>query len=155
MLTNIPAPQFNNLETPGGQPGNLSVVGSVVFQQGREAPVACETRFSRSMKVVGEPEPTPLTLTEEWTPITPRELAGVSYIHIKNREGSGLQLMPTPEEARAISERVVEIAFGEGQPAACPVFPGEAFGFPVVDWKGVRVRCRKGKARVMVTLIPG
>lgn len=136
-------------------PSSLSAVFMIYHQQSGESPTAVDGRWSRGMEGDEQPYSRKVVLGEDWQPIDCGWCKdGAGYVVIENLEGKNLQAQPTPEERRAISERVVEIGFGEN-PAACLfVLPGESHPLSPTDASEIVLRCRKGKAKATVTVYP-
>jgi hypothetical protein len=134
------------------------------------------TRFARHLKSDEQPYVrTGVKVGGKWQPISLGWLgeeggAGVSDVAIENLEGTGLQVIPTLEEAADISKRVLEVSVAgkpcggqtswdeddqeeEPQPGFI-VRPGEGLRLTPVDASLLRIRCLHGSARVCLTVYP-
>ena len=130
----------------------------VSFPSGLERTVRCKDADTYTRK---------LTLGEEWKPLDAGHLTeadpdGVGLVTVRNDEGRFPHAVPSPEERAALAERVVEVGVyvdnQDGTPGAIAfarVAPGEALPpFDPAAFRDLRVRCRKGTARVTIHLLP-
>jgi hypothetical protein len=162
------------LPAPASQPASagalLTVVGQAVHQTGDAEPAAAEFRFERKLLTSEQPFVRRFQVGEQWQPLPQSWLAEASYMVLTN-ERPTFAVNPTPEQQAEADARIVEIGFvppPESEPrtmhspprgnvgpfAAMLVRPGEQQPITPVSLAGVRLRCRAGAARCVVTLFP-
>lgn len=136
-------------ENPQPSLGHITVLGQVIHQNWGEQPVPIswgwsrplatnEAMYQRRMEVGEEP----IEIDTGWLRDTE-----IGYVCIHNLEGTSLLKIPTKEEKRNISERVVLVG------DSISIAPGMVEGF-VPQKKLPRIRCLKGKAKITISIIP-
>jgi hypothetical protein len=163
----LPAPA---LQSPASSGALLTVVGQAVHQSGDAEPAAAEFRFERRLLTSEQPFVRRCQVGEQWQPLPQSWLAEASYMVLTN-ERPTFAVNPTAEQQAEADARVVEIGFvpppeaeartmhsparaAVGPFAAMLVRPGEQQPITPVSLAGVRLRCRSGTARCVVTLFP-
>jgi hypothetical protein len=147
--------------------GHISVVETVYHQLTDGQPIAVESRFSRSTETDEQPYQRKITVTEEWKSIDHGWIEQVGMLHLSNEEGV-FSVMPTEEEKQEVLEKIVEIGVAEIQSFANAkisfspanilvcliILPQESMRVVPYDIPRLRIRCRKGTAKCIITLFP-
>lgn len=143
--------------------GRIVVVEQVYHQPVDAPPVLVESKYSRRIDSEEQPfGPRRLRVTEEWQELSAGWIEGVGLLVVSNEEGKGLQVQPSESERREIGLRVVELAMfpvptvpGEAfSPIPWIIPPGESFRGSTDTLGGIKVRCRRGSARISYTIFP-
>ena len=134
----------------------VTVVETVYHRPFNAEATSVESRFTRDLESNEQVYRRHLLVTEEWKPLDCGWLkdAGVGMLVLHNEEGRNLQTRPFQEEKEAISQRVVELAYGPEDHQGWLILPGESMRACPSNAKGLFVRCRKGTAQIIVNLIP-
>jgi hypothetical protein len=165
----LPAPAS---PPPASSGALLTVVGQAVHQSGDAEPAAAEFRFERRLLTSEQPFVRRCQVGEQWQPLPQSWLAEASYMVIAN-ERPTFAVNPTAEQQAEADARVVEIGFvppleplaeprtmhSPARAVASPfdcilVRPGEQQPLTPSSLARVRLRCRTGAARCVVTLFP-
>jgi len=130
-------------------PRQITVVEGV-YHMGVDVPTSgVDNRFSRQVESDEQPYSRRYTIGDNWTNLDFGWIERPGMLVISNEEGKFLQRNPTDEEKKDIAGRIVEIA---GTPPWL-ILPGESFrGVPAAT--PVQVICRKGSAKIVVTVMP-
>jgi hypothetical protein len=130
---------------------HLIVVESTVYQaEGREV-VVVETRFGRPVKNNEQAYRRETSVGEDWEPLDSGWLKE-GMVVIENREGRFTQVQPSYEERAAAMARVVEVSFAES--ADLLIAPLESLRCQPTRLESVKLRCRLGRANIVVSLFP-
>lgn len=145
----------------------ITVAGTIYHRAGPQAQAtAINLRWTRELESDEQPwGPRQFTVTEQWTPLDcgwlKPELCGM--LVIENREGHFTQRIPTEEQRAEAMARVVEIGVTNARAlehyddhiiAILEVRPKESQPLMPVDVSSLRIRCRKGEARCVLTVLP-
>lgn len=133
----------------------LIVVGQVCFQADGEQPVAIsEPRFVRLLETDERSCSRPMKVGEKWMPLDCGWFDRVGKVGLLTlvNELPRYEVQPTPEERAEAHARIVEVGIGDDA-FAC-ILPGEECYFQPANLTALRVRCRAGVARLIVSLIP-
>jgi hypothetical protein len=99
-----------------------------------------------------------MEIGKDWQPVDLGWLAepGCSMIMIENREGGNLQVVPTEEEKQTIAAKVVEIVLDQQSTGynVLQVHPKESQRISPTRPDLCLIRCRSGKANIVVTAFP-
>jgi hypothetical protein len=119
-----------------------------------QEPVALPRRVNRSLGS-GEQAfgPRRLTVGESWERLDCGWVERCAMLSIGNEEDR-LARRPSPEQAAALAGRVVEVGQGESFAVTNVVPPGESVRLIPPNLKDVWLRCRQGKAAVVVLAVP-
>lgn len=135
----------------------LTVV-DVVYHQGLgDQPTSVESRFGRWLNTDEQPYHRKIKVTTDWMPLDLGWLGTqISMLVLMNEEGRHFQVYPTPKERALIEERIVEIGIEvHDHVEECWLIPpGESIRAQPVAPDRLRVRCRRGEARCVLTLFP-
>lgn len=143
------------------KPRNILTVVHQVSHLAQGFPTkAMDLAFDRELKVEEEAyERNMCKVTEDWQEIDLGFLKGkpLSYVFVKNNEGTNLQVNPSPEEKEQIEKKILEVSFdAPWLPSGTGVWlipPGECFGgYPSND--SVWIRCQSGEARYSLFAAP-
>ena len=130
----------------------LTVIETVYYQLSNSQPMSVPVRFTRQIKTDEQPWVRKIQVGENWQPIDKGWIKNCSMLMLVNEEGSGLQKVPTEEERRDISARVVLI----GNDSFCVrVRPGESCRIEPDDFLDANLICMQGKARCTLYIFPG
>jgi hypothetical protein len=134
----------------------LTVVETVYHQAAEGFPSVAlgdATRFSRELDSDEQPYERHRVAGEKWEPLDCGWIDAAGMLIIRNDEGH-FAVNPTPEQkAEVFNKRVIELSF-DGQNSAVQVPPTETCRFYPTDIKQIYLRCREGKARYSIYLIP-
>lgn len=126
------------------------VVEQVTYQGGEPTLGFSQPPYSRDVQSDEQPYQRVMTIGEEWQLLDfgwIKDNCGMLLVANKRPQRS---TYPTPDEARAVEDAVIEFTVGGLVFGYVPV--GEDCRIcPVGQWQ---VRCRKGKAQIVVTAIP-
>lgn len=146
---------------PPPSKGRVTVVHRVMCQQVGENPFPIETGFARWLETDEQPVGRTCKVGEEWTPLYHGWLESAGILIVVNEEGRRLAVVPTAEEAKEIDEKIVEVGISSPymgkefiQPFTTIPPRGEDMRINPIDLTRLRLRCRKGTARVTISLIP-
>jgi hypothetical protein len=150
----------------------ITVVEYVYYQQrGELDPVAVEVLYNRRTQTSEQAYVRQLSVGDQWTPIDQGWLkeTGVGLLVLQN-EGIKFSTQPTQLQQEEADSKVVEVAILPKQdigarrtmhssPELGPqvftqVRPVEALRLVPVDLESLRIRCRSGSVRCLLTLIP-
>lgn len=141
----------------------ITVVETVYHQSFGGEPTCSESKYTKILETMEQPFKRDTKCTEEWDKLDAGWLDECSLLVISNKEGSGLQSIPTEDEKLDIAMRVIEIS-GEydigsvdGPEKPVPHFeicPGESFRGCPVELKKLYIRCRYETARYSLTVFP-
>jgi hypothetical protein len=152
-----PGPGFGSGPRPDPDPrrpppttSRLTVVGTVFCQSPRGRVTAVETRFSRIINKDEQSYSRELTADEEWRPLPTGWVPTAAHFVLENREAP---LRPRePEDLN----RIIELSCRADPPGASwEIRPGEDMRGTPRGMDDFRVRCPRGVARFLLTLIPG
>lgn len=136
----------------------LTVKVQAYHQAPGEPPLAVVGNYARRLVSPERPYARRLLVDQEWKNLDAGWCADgeVSLLSLENREGRGLQTVPTAAEAAATAAKVVEVglAVGSGAVAFALVRPGETLAFPPADVPRLRLRCGGGPAVCHLTVFP-
>lgn len=133
------------------------VVSENVYHQtfGEEA-TRIESRFSRFLKSEEQLYQRHVTVGENWERLDHGWVQTASMLVVKNNTGNTLQVHASKEMEEHLDSCVVEIGAGLDS-AVVPVIAvprGESARFTPVDTNNLFVRCRNGKAKVVLSVVP-
>jgi hypothetical protein len=115
-------------------------------------PTAAESRFARKLETDEQPYTRRITVTQEWQQVDTGWITEAGMLRLANKEGEGLQVQPTAEERAAMASKIVELSVDGSAPWL--IFPGESFRGMPSELESLRVRCRSGEARCLITIFP-
>lgn len=124
------------------------------YRQGRN-PTAIEVVFFKKLKTKGQPYPRERTIGEEWEPLADKScwIEKPSMVVIENREGIFPTVNPTDEERQTASEKIIEYGFKDC--IGCfTVQPASTERFCPSSFENLMIRCRKGEAEIVITILP-
>jgi hypothetical protein len=135
---------------------HLTVVETVYFRSGNDAPVSSEARYSRFIPGIEQVYIRHLTIGPEWADLDTGWLKTLSLVTLRNSEGDGQQVRMSADERAALAGRVVEVGveIGGAFVAFAVVRPGET-GIRLEPVRPLFLRAPSGSARVTVTAFPG
>lgn len=147
-----PAPQ--PVEKP-----RLVVVKTLYHQQPGEDPTAIETRYVRALEDSEQVYKRTFLVGDEWVRLPSDWLASASCVSVENKEGRFTQVKPSAQEVEEAASRIVDVGVLVEDKShwwlpIIVVRPTQSQDWEPVDLKGLYLRCRKGKARVLVTIFP-
>lgn len=131
--------------------GRITVVDRV-YQQSSEDSLMTESGFFRWLKTADQPYQRKLSIGKQWVKLDHGWLkaAGMMVLECHLTQ---FQVQPTDEQRRAAEARIIEVGVGETNPVpAFVVRPGESMRVMPADLDILWLRCRKGYARVTLTL---
>lgn len=131
--------------------GNFVVTGFIHFRS--DFPATVQLRFRRDCETDEQPLSRQFVATEEWQPLELFWLAGagkVGYLVIENSEEFGWN--PTKEQREKVAMKVIELTF-DGE-HCFEVRPGEQFPSSPSHPEELRIRCRSGEAKYVLTAFP-
>lgn len=129
---------------------------SMHFQQHGEMPLSGNCNFSFNQKASDEPAfQRWQKFDEEWKQVETGWVDAVGYILLESRVGKGLNVNPSSEQKEEFTLQVIEVSAAmplEDSMATMIIKPGCAMmaEFTKAPW----IRCRKGTAKVNVTVFP-
>lgn len=135
----------------------LTVVENVYHRPSGEEATCVESRFSRKLKTINQVYVRHCKATEEWQPLDTGWLDGCSALHIQNRAGTDLQVIPTDEEREMIIRQILEVSYCTSPDDAWLVYPGESMRASPRRVKDLQVRLvhrQSGEVRFNICLIP-
>ncbi len=141
----------------------LTVVSHVYHQPADSSPSDTPVQYSQAIESEEEPWRRWFNAREEWQPLQCGWVEQASLLILCNDEGKWLQRNPTAEERAAVEAKVVELGIGDdpGGPVIiedtlpfAEVHPGRGCQFTPTAASRIYVRCRRGNARCVLTLIP-
>lgn len=135
------------------------VVEQVYHQQPHGQPVVVESKYTRRLDSDEQPfGPRRIRVGEEWTKPDTGWVADGGLLCLSNEEGKGLAVQPSPSERNDINSRIVEVCLVDPETGNMGgvwlVPPGESLRASAASFMGLRIRCRKGSARITFTVIP-
>lgn len=141
----------------------LAVVASVYHQQaGGEQPTQVTTRFWRELSCDEQPYVRQLRLGQEWQHLDPGWVTQPGgYLVLSNEEGHFRSVNPTDAERDDAMSRVVEVATCDQKHPASDLVPDwlvrpkESMQGTPASLGRLWARCRRGTARVTLTILPG
>lgn len=135
----------------------LTVVEHVYYQSREGGPTQVSSRFARPCEEDEQPFSRFFKVGEEWASLELAWIERAGQIALANTEGK-FTLVPTPEERREVDGRVIEVGAWDSLATRIAPFlivrPGESARFEPADAKHLRLRCRRGEARVKVDAFP-
>ena len=136
----------------------LTVVETVYHQPAESPPVTMTgdaVRFSRELASDEQAYERRQSVGEAWESLNPGWIEKCGMLLLRNDEGQ-FMAQPTDEQRQEVMARVIEVAFfiHDVSKAAILVPPGESCRFCPAEFKHVWLRCRQGKARYTLCLIP-
>lgn len=142
---------------PAAAAGHLSVVEQL-YHEAPDHPTPHGHQFSRRLETDEQAYSRTLKVGPDWRPLDCGWVRKVGMLLLVNAEGRFRTVQPTEGERAEAAGRVVEVAFlsalgGDLQPALL-LRPGESQRYEPADAGAIRLRCRGGMARVLLTLIP-
>ena len=162
---------------PGEDPRNdpssrLTVVEHVYHEPSDDAGTNTQRSFSRKLKTNEQPFVRKTKAGSDWRPLaTGSWLEDSSMLVLSNDEG-GFQRIPTPEEKRALEDKILEVAVlppppskkdrtmhSTKMPECVPlvfalVHPGETLRFTPADLSLLHVRSKSSEVKMTLTLLP-
>jgi hypothetical protein len=140
----------------------VTVISNVYFQCPPHQPLLVSSSYSYKPTSDEQPYIREMTIGEEWQPLDCGWIERCSLLIIKNEEGRLKDKFPGEKEKEETAARVVEIAVflwkEERDPERLALFstisPGRDMRITPIALSDWRIRCRKGKAQVIISLIP-
>lgn len=135
----------------------LVVVETTYFQPESGSPYAVEARYGRVLSSDEQMFTKTCKVGQEWIPAPSGWLEGqVGLLVISNEEGKSRQTYPTEKEVAATQEKVLEIGFDTGNYVQVfgQILPGEDMRLHPVNMQALRLRCRKGEVKSVVSVFP-
>lgn len=146
---------------PRAVPMHRIVVTEMVYHQvhGYD-PVVIESRFGRRISQDDHAYgPHHIQVGESWQPVDLGWIEHVGMIVLVNESNRHQTVLPSYEERVLEVQKVVEwgIQYIDHVVEVGEIAPGESQRFNPIhhDGKQLRIRCRKGVARIAVTILPG
>ena len=147
---------------PPALPGRtrLTVTESIYHQSPEGEPVEIGYSGARFLETDEQVYSRRTTVGEEWTPIDCGWLreSGASLLLLRNEEGRFTQVIPSPEQRGETQGRVVEVGVGTPHGEVVPFAEVDPQESPLrlrpSDLGSLYLRCRQGRAKVTVTLVP-
>lgn len=138
------------------RPSRLVVVESVYCQQEGEQPDSLDAGYARWLTTDQQPlVRRRLTIGPEWQPLDCQWLDKAGLLVLENVEGRNLARQPSADELAAIRGRVIELAYaGTPLDRSWLIPPGESFRGCPANLDGLRIRCRCGQAKALLSLFP-
>lgn len=135
------------------------VVEQVYHQQPGGQPTVVESKYTRRLDSDEQPfGPRRIRVTEEWTKLDTGWVVEGGMLCLSNEEGKIMTVQPSPSERRDIDSRIVEVCLVDPETGNVGgvwlVPPGESLRAATASFNGLRIRCRKGSARIVFTVIP-
>lgn len=135
----------------------LTVVEHVYYQPREGGPTQVSSRFARPCEEDEQSFSRFFNVGEEWVPLELAWIERAGQIALANTEGK-FTLIPSSEERREVEGRVIEVGAWDFLATRIAPFllirPGESARFEPADAKHIRLRCRRGEARVKVDAFP-
>lgn len=144
------------LNPPPIPKGRLTVVEMVYVQAPDSGPVAIESRYGVWIESDEQTYTRRLTVGPEWQALDLGWLRDkpIALLHLSN-EGNGRAFVtPTAEESAALAEQIVEVTATRQYVPLSYLSPGESLRMPPPDSFEWYVRCRNGKAKCVLNLVP-
>jgi len=140
----------------------LTVVEQVFHQTPNGPPTSVVSRYAVSSEDPEQVYARNVVLDTQggWRPLDVGWFRGrsASLLLLGNIEGINLTQIPTVEERATLGQRIVEVAFAQGNGDSLlpniPVLPGESCRLRPGDLSRIYVRCPNGPARITLTLFP-
>lgn len=133
----------------------LAVVENIYFIPPGEQPTGISNRHERKLLSDEQPYIRHAKLGVEWTKLDTGWLKKGSTLAIRNEEGLALQTIPTDEQTQEIDAKVIEVSLrGDGVVDLLLLPRGDSCRFCPLNPETIFLRCRRGKARVNITLYP-
>jgi len=137
-------------------PSRLVVVETAYYQPINESPLAVESRYSRELETDEQLYQRFKVATEKWEALDKGWIGShPGLLLIQNTEGQNLQLKPTKEEKKELSQHVLELSLENNPTMAWLIPPGESMRAYPSDISSLLIRCQKGTAKYTLTLFPG
>jgi hypothetical protein len=135
----------------------LTVVETVYHQSSQGFPTVAlgdTTRFSRELASDEQPYERHKVAGEKWQPLDCGWIDSAGMLVIRNDEGH-FAVNPTPEQkAEMFNKRIVELSF-DGEHPVIQVPPTETCRFyPSNNIDQIKIRCKEGKTRYSIYLMP-
>lgn len=152
--------QFDNQPVfPIPQPviARITVLDTINYVPVSGATLPVQTNYNRLLKTDEQPYTRNCRIGEQWVKLDSGWLTEASQLKVSNEEGRFPVVYPTQEERAESMERVVEIGLciaADPPVRFALIRPGESCRFEPADLSRLYLRCRKGTARVTVTVIP-
>ena len=136
----------------------MVVMETIVHQPQDEQPEAVERRFSRPVKGEEQMYLRRMPVDGNWRKLDLGWIASAAMLHLENLT-ERRDVIPTEQEKRDAADRIVEVGvcLGDASQDMCEfalVRPGETMRFEPLNVGSLRVRCRRGATKVMLTLVP-
>lgn len=142
---------------PHDDKARIGVVSLLYHQQPGVDPISIDSRFSRWLESTEQPYLRKITIKEEWTPLDLGWIGDkVGMLLIKNEEGH-FQIQPTEEQRQEVMARIVELAVESAAGIIVLwglVRPLESIQFEPSNAQYLRLRCRKGQAKITLAVMP-
>lgn len=137
LLTSVQSFYF---EVEGQQPQSVNIPG-----------------YSRSLAEVEEDQlwERHIKVSEKWASLDYGWVEQCAFVLLRNTEGGQIKTIPTPEQVAENAKKVIEIGFGNKPTPLLYLHPGESQPLSPVDFKSLRIRCKSGVSRVILTAVPG
>lgn len=132
------------------------VVDKLYYEMPNTEPIVVDSGFARWLETDEQPYIRRFTVGEQWQAVNTGWLEETSMLLIENNE-ERFTVNPTSEEKTEAAQKVIEIAFPAGKEwteASWLILPGESLRGTPANIKNLWLRCRKGKAKCTITLIP-
>lgn len=134
----------------------LTVVEDFYFRSVDNEPDLFSRRYYRELKSNGhQVYRRRVTIGAEWQSLDLGWLTGcVGMLVIGNDTGKDRQTIPTEEEQAEIDAAVVELSYNTTEHDGWIINPGESFRGQPTDSRKLLMRCRQGKARCEMFIVP-
>lgn len=135
-------------------PSRVTVVEQVYHQILNGQPHLVESRFSRDLESDEQAYERRLKVGEAGVPLDCGWVTKASQLLIINEEGRNLQVNPTDEERKKLSEKVLEVYYVQSLTSPWLVLPGESMRGCPSTLEGLRIRSQSGIIRFTLHVIP-
>lgn len=135
----------------------ITVVERIYHQNFEDEPTPVEDGWQIESITKASVFPKKFDLGEAWTSLDSGwvDPLGCALLRIANQKPKR-RTIPTPAEALDEASRIVEVSFSDPPASGGPILhPGESLRFRPSDVRTLRLRCRNGKARLVVHFFPG
>jgi hypothetical protein len=141
--------------------GRIIVVETIYFRPAAADGAglsAVDARFLRKLKTDEQPFIRHTNVGDQWVKFDCGWVEKPSMIVVENREGIWVQVNPTQEERSEVKKRIVEVCFAprakDEDRCDISIPPGEVLRFSPTDASMLMIRCRHGRAKIVVHAFP-
>jgi hypothetical protein len=134
-------------------PGRLTVTESVYYERQGRDPLQRENSFSRKLTSGEQLYHREMNATKEKESVDTGWVTKPSLILLHNIEGSFPQKLPTEEEKKALSDKVLLVSF-KGSSFQATVNPGESFKLFSEDFSDVAISSKSDSVEYLLTVFP-